>query len=68
MLFDQCLELEDHPGRRLEVDHRPGGLRGLGGRYSLRKDCGVSVLQGACTCPVSGSQIGLVTVPVRVTC
>ena len=45
VLFDQCLELENHPGSALGIDRGPGGLRRLGGRDSLRQDCGVPVLQ-----------------------
>src|SRR5580698_1333242 len=45
VLFDQCLELEDHPGPALRVDRSPGGLRSLGNRDSLRQDCGVTMLQ-----------------------
>src|SRR5271165_7527339 len=45
VLFDQCLELEHHPGPALGVDRGPGGLRRLGDRDSLRQDCAVTVLQ-----------------------
>jgi hypothetical protein len=45
VLFDQCLELEHHPGPALGVDRGPGGLRRLGDRDNLRQDCGITVLQ-----------------------
>lgn len=45
MLFDQSLELEQHPRPALRVDRSPGWLRCLGSQNCLRQDFCVTVLE-----------------------